>query len=198
MANFTNKVKNSRKEGINMKRLTVLLTLGAWLLGAALASASGSIVGNVYSPGTERSMQVTGRGVMWDLSAPQRSKSSAKATIWLINRNLDFAAIPYPALKKWYQEGVIPENTPIYRAEADEKGRFAFQDVPAAAYYVLILDPHSQNSLSLAAKNDRDELLERLPHVDEFELFMVGTRSCLVEKVNLQDGQTVKIRPTLF
>ena len=181
-----------------MKRLIVLLTLGAWLLGAALASASGSIVGNVYSPGTERSMQVTGRGVMWDLSAPQRSKSAAKAEIWLIDRALDFTAIPYPALKKWYQEGVIPENTPIYRAEADDEGRFAFQDVPAAAYYVVILDPHSRDSQSLEERNNRDELRDRLPHADEFDLFMVGVRSCLVEKVSLQDGQTVKIRPGIF
>lgn len=181
-----------------MKRFIISLTLGACLLGAAPAFASGSITGSVYSPGTERSMQVTGTGVMWDLSAPKRSKSTARAEIWLIKSDLNFSAIPYNVLKKWYQEGVIPENAPIYRAEADEKGRFAFPDVPATTYYVVILDPHNPGTFQgLDEKADQDELWKLLPHVDEFELFMVRSRNCLVEKVSLQDGQTVRIRPGL-
>ena len=117
-----------------MKRITILLTICLWCIGTALAAASGSILGNVYPPNTERGMYIAkgeaGAGVMWNMSAPPNRKSAERAEIWLIERSINFIALPYASVQKWYQEKVIPANQPIYHAIADEKGQFAFKDVP--------------------------------------------------------------------
>ena len=182
-----------------MKGYMTILTLLAWLLGTALAAASGTVSGSVYPPGTDRGMQIKHGGVMWDVTAPKGSKSQVKAEIWLISREADLAAIPYASLKKWYQEGIIPTGQPIYHAEADEKGHFSFEEVPPAVYYLLILDPHGNEAAeTLTEKNYRSELWKKMPHTDEFELFLVGMRIPLVEKITLREGQTVKIRPGLL
>ena len=182
-----------------MKRLLTLLAL-CLLLTSSLAAASGAINGTVYMPNTERGMHIAkgeaGAGMIWDMSAPKNRKSSERAEIWLVDRSIDFAALPYAAVQKWYQEGVIPEGQPIDHTVADEQGKFDFKHVPAADYYIVILDPHGQEkNLTLTEKMSRDELLKKLPHSDEFELFMVGMRNCLVQKVTLHSGQTLNIRP---
>lgn len=186
-----------------MKRHITLLLICLWALSTAIVSASGTISGTVYTPNTERGMQIArsdaGAGMMWDMSAPKNKKNSERAEIWLIGRNINFAAIPYDTIQKWYQQGVIPANQPIYKAAADEKGKFEFKDIPANDYYVMILDPNGKEiSQNLTEKVSRDELLKKLPHADEFELFMVGMRSCLVQKVTLRDGQKINIRPGII
>ena len=187
-----------------MKRLIILLTLCVWCLGTAIAAAAGHVEGSVYPPRFEQGQLHITRGeksggLMWDVSAPKRSKKTATAEIWLLKSDIDFGAIPYAAVKKWYQEGIFPENLPIYRTKANEKGQFSFKDIPAAGYYVLILDPNGKEATqTLAEKMNRDELWAKLPYVDEFEFFTVGTRNCLVEKITLQDGQTVRISPGLI
>ncbi|WP_303817991.1 hypothetical protein [Selenomonas ruminantium] len=182
-----------------MKRITILLTLCLWSI-AALAAAAGSITGNVYPPNTERGMKVAkgdaGAGVMWNMTAPPNRKNTERAEIWLIERGINFVALPYASVQKWYQEKIVPANQPIYHAIADEKGQFAFKNVPAADYYVVILDPNGHEiTQNLSEKMARDEFLKKLPQVDEFELFMVGMRTCLVEKITLKNGQNIKIRP---
>ena len=188
-----------------MKRLIVLLTLLAWCLGTVIAAASASIIGSVYPPRFENGRQLHvargegSGGLMWDVSASKHGKKSAMAEILLIKSDIKFDAIPAAAVQKWYQEGIIPENQPIYRTKADEKGRFTFEDIPAAGYYVLILDPNGKEAAqTLAERTNREELWAKLPNVDEFEFFTVGTRTCLVEKVTLEDGHTVKIRPGII
>ena len=186
-----------------MKRITILLTICLWCIGTALAAASGSIWGNVYPPNTERGMYIAkgeaGAGVMWNMSAPPNRKSAERAEIWLIERSINFIALPYASVQKWYQEKVIPADQPIYHAIADDKGNFSFKDVPAADYYIVILDPHGEEiTQNLSEKMSRDEFLKRLPHTDEFELFMAGMRTCLVQKITLHNGQTLKIRPGLI
>ena len=183
-----------------MKRHITLLLICLWALSTAIASAAGSITGNVYTPNTERGMHIAksdaGAGMMWDMSAPKNKKKTERAEIWLIDRNINFAALPYAAVQKWYQDGIIPANQPIYHAIADEKGKFEIKDVPASDYYVMILDPNGkEGAQNLTEKVSRDELLKKLPHTDEFELFMVGMRNCLVQKITLRDGQKLNIRP---
>ena len=193
------------RKGITMKRLIILLTLLVWCMGTVIAAAAASITGSVYPPRFENGSQMRiargegSGGLMWDVSASKRNKKSATAEIWLIKSDIKFDAIPSAAVQKWYQEGIIPENQPIYCTKADEKGHFTFENIPPADYYVLILDPNGKEAAqTITERTNREELWERLPNVDEFEFFTVGTRTCLVEKVNLQDGHTVKIRPGII
>lgn len=188
-----------------MKRIIILLTLWAWCLGTVIAAASGNIIGSVYPTRFEDGMQLRvargegSGGVMWDVSAHKHKKKPATAEIWLIKSDIKFDAIPSAAVQKWYQEGIIPENQPIYCTKADEKGHFAFENIPSADYYVLILDPNGKEAAqTLAERTNREELWAKLPNVDQFEFFTVGTRTCLVEKVTLQDGHTAKIRPGII
>ncbi len=186
-----------------MKRLVTLLVFCLLISCCAIAAASGAVTGTVYQPNTERGMHL-GRGeggaaMMWDMSAPKNRKSSERAEVWLIERGINFNALPYADVQKWYQEGIIPANQPIYHTVVDEQGKFEFKHVPATEYYVVILDPNGQDSnQNLADKLSRDEFTKKLPHADEFELFMVGMRSCLVQKVTLHKGQEINIRPGVF
>lgn len=191
------------RKGLTMKRLIVLLTLCVWCLSTAIAAAAGSITGSIYPPQIQQGMKVArgegGGGLVWDMGAKGSGPKIPKAEILLIKSDLDFEAIPTDTIKKWYSEGILPEGQPIYRTETDAKGRFTFEAVPPAVYYVLILNPQGKEAAqTLAERTNRDELWQKLPYVDEFEFFLVGTRNCLVEKVTLLDGQTVKIRPGII
>lgn len=186
-----------------MKRQLSMLIFSLLLSCSTIAAASGSITGLVYPPITNHGVQPvksdTSAGMIWDMSAPRNHKSTERAEVWLIERGLDFNALPYETVQKWYQEGIIPEGQPIYHATVNEKGSFTFQDIPAADYYIMILDPYGQESTqNLTEKMSRDELLQKLPHNDEFELFMARMRTCLVQKITLKDGQTIKIRPGIL
>jgi len=141
-------------------------------------------------------MGEAGAGMMWDMSAPKNRKATKRAEIWLIERGINFNALPYNTVQKWYQNGTIPANQPIYYTKANAEGQFIFQDIPAADYYLMILDPYGDElDQTLSEKLSRDELMKKLPHTDEFELFMVGMRSCLVQKITLKNGQKINIRP---
>ena len=186
-----------------MKQVVNLMILCLLLSFASMAAANGTITGTVYPPSTERGMRPaigeTAAGMMWDMSAPKKRKSSERAEVWLIERSINFNAIPYTAIQKWYQSGTIPDKQPIYHATVNDQGKFTFQDVPAADYYIMILDPHDQEiNQNLSEKLSRDELLQKLPHTDEFELFMVGMRTCLVQKISLHNNQNLKIRPSVL
>lgn len=179
-----------------MKRIITILTFCLLLSCSTIAAAAGSISGSIVQPNSARGMQMTDRGMMWDMSAPKNKKSSDRADVWLIERGINFMALPYSTVQKWYSEGAIPANQPIYHTTTDEEGQFTFQDVPAADYYLMILNPYGhESSQNLSEKMSRDELMKKLPHVDEFELFMVGMRSCQVEKITLRNGQNLKLRP---
>ncbi|MCR5758360.1 MAG: hypothetical protein K6F95_10700 [Selenomonas sp.] len=183
-----------------MKYKLTLLIFCLLLACNTIASASGSISGKVYLPNSERGMRIAmgeaGAGMMWDMSAPKKSRANKQADIWLIERGINFNALPYADVQKWYQSGTIPVNLPIYHTTTNEAGHFLFQDIPAADYYLMILDPHGDEiDQNLSEKLSRDELMQKLPHVDEFELFMVGMRSCLVQKITLKNGQKINIRP---
>ena len=96
-------------------------------------------------------------------------------------------------------DGTIPQGQPIYHTVTNAEGQFEFKDIPAADYYLMILDSNAQEeNQNLTEKMSRDELMKKLPHVDEFELFMVGMRTCMVQKINLKNGQHIKIRPSFL
>ncbi|BAL81756.1 hypothetical protein SELR_00480 [Selenomonas ruminantium subsp. lactilytica TAM6421] len=186
-----------------MKRIAAILAFSLLLSLNAIAAAAGSISGQVYLPNSERGMHVakgeSGAGMMWDMSAPKNRRHIEKADVWLIERSINLNTLPYADVQKWYQQGTIPANQPIYHAVTNEQGQFEFKDVPAANYYIMILDPNGQEqNQNLTEKMSRDELMQKLPHTDEFELFMVGMRSCLVQKITLHNGQNIKIRPGLL
>ena len=183
-----------------MKRKISILVLCLLLVGSTIAAAAGSISGIVDSPNSARGMQLAkgeaGAGMMWDMSAPKNHKSSTKVDIWLIERGINFTALPYETVQKWYVDGTIPQGQPIYHTVTNAEGQFEFKDIPAADYYLMILDSNAQEeNQNLTEKMSRDELMKKLPHVDEFELFMVGMRTCMVQKINLKNGQHIKIRP---
>ena len=186
-----------------MKQVITMLLFCLLFSTSSLTAASGSITGTVYLPNTERGMRIAksdaGAGVMWDMSAPSNRKRSERAEVWLIERSINLKALPYTTVQKWYQEKLIPAKQPIFHATADEKGQFALENIPAADYYLVILDPNGKETTqNLSDKISRDELLEKLPHPDEFELFMVGMRACLVQKITLHDGQKMTIRPGIL
>ena len=181
-----------------MKRLITILAFGLLFSCSAIAAAD-SISGSITLPNSARGMHITNRGMMWDMSAPKNHKSSDRADVWLIEQGINFLALPYDSVQKWYSEGVIPAKQPIYHTVTDEQGQFDFQDIPAADYYLMILNPYGHESgQNLTEKMSRDEFMQKLPHVDEFELFMVGMRSCLVQKITLRNGQNLKLRPGFF
>ncbi len=183
-----------------MKRMITVWIFCLLLASSAIAAASGSISGIVTPPQSARGMQMArgeaGAGMMWDMTAPKNHKSSEPAEVWLIERGINFTALPYDVVQKWYVNGTIPPNQPIYHTTTNAEGQFSFKDIPAADYYLMILDPSGQEqNQNLTEKMSRDELMKKLPHVDEFELFMVGMRGCLVQKITLKNGQNIHIRP---
>ena len=183
-----------------MKRMLTILIFFLFLTSSTIAAAAGSISGMITQPNSARGMKMAqgeaGAGMMWDMSAPKNRKNSKQADVWLIERGINFTALPYDSVQKWYVDGTIPQGQPIYHTVTNEEGLFNFADIPAADYYLMILDPSGQEATqNLTEKMSRDELMQKLPHVDEFELFMVGMRSCLVQKITLKNGQNIKIRP---
>ena len=185
---------------MTMKRMISMLVLCLLLSCSTIAAAAGSISGIVNQPNSARGMQLAkgeaGGGMIWDMSAPKNKKASNNVDVWLIERGINFTALPYDTVQKWYVDGTIPQGQPIYHTSTNEEGQFEFKDIPAADYYLMILDSNGQEqNQNLTEKMSRDELMKKLPHVDEFELFMVGMRTCLVQKINLKNGQHIKIRP---
>lgn len=183
-----------------MKRIITMLVLCLLLASSTIAAASGSISGIISQPNSARGMHMGrgegGAGMMWDMTAPKNRKSTEQADVWLIEKGINFTTLPYDTVQKWYVDGTIPANLPIYHTVTNEEGQFTFKDIPAADYFLMILDPNGQErNQNLTEKMSRDELMKKLPHVDEFELFMVGMRGCLVQKITLKNGQNIHIRP---
>ena len=165
------------------------------------APLTGTVTGSTHVKGTERAMQirsdtVLGSGtVSWDVSAPKNSRPEVKAENWLISTAVDFSKIPDAAISAWYREGKIPPGAAIYLAPSDPKGAYRFADVPVGTYYLVNLDPFGKPfDEGRAEREARLELEGRLPHPDEYMLFLVGVKSCVVQKVTVEAGRETHVK----
>ena len=165
------------------------------------APLTGTVTGSTHVKGTERAMQirsdtVLGSGtVSWDVSAPKNSRPEVKAENWLISTAVDFSKIPDAAISAWYREGKIPPGAAIYFAPSDPKGAYRFADVPVGTYYLVNLDPFGKPfDEGRAEREARLELEGRLPHPDEYMLFLVGVKSCVVQKVTVEAGRETHVK----
>lgn len=165
------------------------------------AVATGTVTGSSHTKGTERAMQIRsdealGTGtVSWDVSAPKNSKPKVTAENWLISTAVDFRKIPDAAISAWYREGKVPAGAPIYYAPSDPTGAYRFADVPVGTYYLVNLDPFGKPfDEGRAEREARLELEGRLPHPDEYMLFLVGVKSCVVQKVTVEAGRETHVK----
>ncbi len=165
------------------------------------APLTGTVTGSTHVKGTERAMQirsddVLGSGtVSWDVSAPKNSRPKVTAENWLISTAVDFSKIPDAAISAWYREGKIPPGAEIYFAPSDQKGAYRFADVPVGTYYLVNLDPFGKPfDEGRAEREARLELEDRLPHPDEYMLFLVGVKSCVVQKVTVEAGRETHVK----
>ena len=165
------------------------------------APLTGTVTGSTHVKGTERAMQIRsddmlGSGtVSWDVSAPKNSRPKVTAENWLISTAVDFSKIPDAAISAWYREGKIPSGAAIYFAPSDPKGAYRFADVPVGTYYLVNLDPFGKPfDEGRAEREARLELEGRLPHPDEYMLFLVGVKSCVVQKVTVEAGRETHVK----
>ena len=168
---------------------------------AFAATATGTVTGSTHKKGTERAMQIRsddalGMGsVSWDVAAPKNSKPKATATNWLISTSVDFSKIPDAAISGWYRENLVPPGAAIYFAASDPEGAYRFEDIPVGTYYLMNLDPFGKPfDEGRIEKETRLELEAKLPHPDEFYLFFVGVKNCLVQKVTVEAGKETHIK----
>ena len=187
-----------------MKKILFICLLAALLALAGVASAAagtGTVTGSTHTHGTERAMKITSDqslstgGVSWDITAPKNTRPSLRADIYLIGRQTDFAALPDAELMAWYQQGKVPADAQIYYAQADDKGAYRFSDVPAGDYYLLTLDPYGKEfDEGPIEREAKEELFAKLPHEVEFELYLVGVRTCLVQKIQVAPGEETHVK----
>lgn len=186
-----------------MKKIGWLVACLLLLLSTAAFAApeTGTVTGSTHTKSTERAMQIRsdealGMGsVSWDIGAPKDKKPKVTATNWLISTSVDFKKIPDAAISAWYREGTVPPDAPIYFAASDPAGAYRFEGVPAGTYYLMNLDPFGKPfDEGQKEKDVRLELEERLPHPDEFYLFFVGVKNCLVQKVTVEAGKETHVK----
>ena len=186
-----------------MKKVFSLL-MCLWFCASSAAFAApptGTVTGSTHTKGTERAMRirsddVLGSGtVSWDVSAPKNSRPKVTAENWLISTTVDFSKIPDAAISAWYREGKVPPGAPIYSAPSEQSGAYRFEDVPVGVYYLVNLDPFGKPfDEGRAEREARLELEGRLPHPDEFYLFFVGVKSCIVQKVTVEAGEETHVK----
>ena len=143
-----------------------------------------------------RSDDALGMGsVSWDVAAPKNSKPKVTATNWLISTSVDFSKISDAAISGWYRENLVPPGAAIYFAASDHEGAYRFEDIPVGTYYLMNLDPFGKPfDEGRIEKEARLELEAKLPHPDEFYLFFVGVKNCLVQKVTVEAGKETHIK----
>lgn len=183
------------------KMLFLLLCFFVVCATAVAATPTGTVTGSTHTKGTERAMQIRsdealGMGsVSWDVGAPKNSKPKITAENWLISTSVDFQKIPDATISAWYRDGIVPPGAPIYLAKSDPTGAYRFEDVPVGTYYLVNLDPFGKPfDEGRKEREVRQELEARLPHPDEFYLFFVGVKNCLVQKVTVEAGKETHVK----
>ncbi len=193
-----------------MRRFYRNLAAGlAFMVGSAVAlpamaaPSCGAVVGSVYTHGSERGMKIASApdasagGISWDLAAPKRKFHDKEADVWLIGKDFTYDKLSAQEIDDWYRFGKIPKDTPVYHTETDKKtGRYEFRDIPEGEYFLVILDSYGRDAAqNLTELDDKQQLQQKLPNWDAFELFNVGPRSCLVQMVTVKKDTTVNIKP---
>lgn len=168
----------------------------------AAQTATGSLHGYVYTHGSERGMKIASApdasagGVSWDLAAPKHKFHDKPADIWLIDAAYALENLDDKAAEDWYRTGRPPAGAPIYHVQTDKEGKYVFRDLPACTYFLIIIDSYGRDAAqNLTELDAKQQLFARLPSVEEFEMFIIGSRSCLVQKVRIKAGEDTEIKP---
>lgn len=168
----------------------------------AAARETGSLHGYVYKHGSERGMKIASApdasagGVSWDLAAPKHKFHDKPADIWLIDAAYALENLGDKAAEEWYRTGRPPANAPIYHVRTDKEGKYAFRDLPVGTYFLIVIDSYGRDAAqNLTELDAKKQLFARLPSVEEFEMFIIGSRSCLVQKARIKAGEDTEIKP---
>lgn len=168
----------------------------------AAEQGTGSLHGYVYTHGSERGMKIASApdasagGVSWDLAAPRHKFHDKPADIWLIDEGYALENLGDKAAEEWYRTGRPPANAPIYHVRTDKEGKYAFRDLPAGMYFLIVIDSYGRDAAqNLTELDAKKQLFARLPSVEEFEMFIIGSRSCLVQKARIKAGEDTEIKP---
>ena len=91
----------------------------------------------------------------------------------------------------------LPANAPVYHTMTDKKtGKYEFHGIPEGTYFLVILDSYGRDAAqNLTELDDKQQLRQKLPNWESFELFNVGPRSCLVQMVTVKRDETVTVKP---
>lgn len=183
--------------------LALALSAAASLPAASAAPAVGTVTGSVYTHGSERGMKIASApdasagGISWDLAAPKNKFHDKEADVWLIGKDFTYDKLSDKEIDDWYRFGKIPANAPVYHTTTDKKtGKYEFHDIPEGTYFLVILDSYGRDAAqNLTELDDKQQLRQKLPNWESFELFNVGPRSCLVQMVTIKRDETVTVKP---
>ena len=183
--------------------LALALSAAASLPAASAAPAVGTVTGSVYTHGSERGMKIASApdasagGISWDLAAPKNKFHDKEADVWLIGKDFTYDKLSDKEIDDWYHFGKIPANAPVYHTTTDKKtGKYEFHDIPEGTYFLVILDSYGRDAAqNLTELDDKQQLRQKLPNWESFELFNVGPRSCLVQMVTVKRDETVTVKP---
>ena len=183
--------------------LALALSAATSLPAASAAPAVGAVTGAVYTHGSERGMKIASApdasagGISWDLAAPKNKFHDKEADVWLIGKDFTYDKLSDKEIDDWYHFGKIPANAPVYHTTTDKKtGKYEFHDIPEGTYFLVILDSYGRDAAqNLTELDDKQQLRQKLPHWESFELFNVGPRSCLVQMVTVKRDETVTVKP---
>lgn len=183
--------------------LALALSAAASLPAASAAPAVGTVTGAVYTHGSERGMKIASApdasagGISWDLAAPKNKFHDKEADVWLIGKDFTYDKLSDKEIDDWYRFGKIPANAPVYHTTTDKKtGKYEFHDIPEGTYFLVILDSYGRDAAqNLTELDDKQQLRQKLPNWESFELFNVGPRSCLVQMVTVKRDETVTVKP---
>lgn len=183
--------------------LALALSAATSLPAASAAPAVGTVTGAVYTHGSERGMKIASApdasagGISWDLAAPKNKFHDKEADVWLIGKDFTYDKLSDKEIDDWYRFGKIPANAPVYHTTTDKKtGKYEFHDIPEGTYFLVILDSYGRDAAqNLTELDDKQQLRQKLPNWESFELFNVGPRSCLVQMVTVKRDETVTVKP---
>lgn len=115
-----------------------------------------------------------------------KKKVDKSVQLQLISRMADYSRLSDNALEAWYKDGVAPENVSVFIVKSEEDGKYAFTDVPAGSYYLVIVTPGLAKSAPVQSRIAQD-LSKRLRNWEMFELFTLGMHDYTVQPVEVKD-----------
>ena len=178
-----------------------LLLLYSFPVACVQAAGTGIVTGEVHTKSSDRAMKIEGDktlgvgGAVWDVGAAKHRFYTERADVWLISEQAELKKMPSPMVNAWYQQGKAPDYPGVYYQKTDKDAKYRFEKIPSGVYYLLTINPYGKPfDEGLKEREARAELYEKLPHPEEFELFVIGVRSSLVQKIVVHDGETTRVR----